>query len=253
MSEPTIPTEGQPSEPAPQQPEYGASPEEIQSALALQRGLNNLDTRSQYLQQVVRPDLDGQFLRQAIGQTEEQPESASPFEEVYGPQPQVIGFNPDGTPVFDQPYNPQQQQGFDPYTLEPVLDQWGKTVEQHAVEQATKAVEQRLLAQASEAAVNSGVDAAAKKHNLDAEDRQVVDYLTREAMKTDRAAPADIADRVATSFLQRQAQRFVAQGGALPTPDAPAAPSGPVPAEGKPRTEAEAIAWSRRPGVLGPL
>jgi hypothetical protein len=61
-----LPPEGEaPAAPeAPAMPDYGAPPEVIQEALSVYRDLNNLDTRHQRLSQIVRPDIDGQFLRQ---------------------------------------------------------------------------------------------------------------------------------------------------------------------------------------------
>jgi hypothetical protein len=73
----------------------------------------------------------------------------------------------------------------------------------------------------------------------------VVENLTRSAQQQgDRRSPSDIADAMAQQYIAAANQRFVAQGGVAPVQGS-AAPGGMIPGDQMPKTEAEAIAYSR--------
>lgn len=141
MTDPTNAPEGQPpaAPVAPAAPDYGASPEVIQQALNLYNGLNNLDTRGQYLQQVVRPDIDGQFIRQMVEPQQPAPDPYAQF------MPQEY--------ITDEQYMPQEQQfapyapPFDPHDFaqtlkqdvsKTIFDQLGEMAQQQQVTESAK-------------------------------------------------------------------------------------------------------------------
>jgi hypothetical protein len=237
-----------PLEPA-QAPE---APQIDPRAAQLWDGLNNMDRRPDTLNQVLRPGvdlpdgMDWQTARSLLFQQQNAPaeeEQFDPFEEVYGPQPQVIGYDPQGQPVYDQPY--QQQQGFDPRDLAPVFDQFGARIQQQAVDAAVERVKAEFMQQAQEQALNTGLQQASSKHNLTDFDQTVVRSLTQQAQQQgDRRSPSEIADSVAQQYLAAANQRFVAQGGVAPV-QGQAAPGGMVPGEQQLKTDADAIAFSR--------
>lgn len=230
-----------------------AAPEIDPRAAQIWEGLNNIDRRPDTLNQVLRPGvdlpdgMDWQTARSLLFQQQNaQPEAPpDPFDEVYGPQPQQIGWDSQGNPVYDQPY--QQPQQFDPRELAPVFDQFGQQITQNAVNQAVQQIEQRMMQQAQEQALASSVQQAAQQHNLTDFGRGVVEQMTRHAQQQgDRRSPSEIAGAMAQQYLADANQRFVAQGGVAPVQGA-AAPSGMIPAGGLPpnATEAEILAYSR--------
>lgn len=242
--------EGQaPAPPSPWAPfeQAGITPdkaEEVVEAYKTIQGLGNLDTRQQYLDRLINPQYDPYVKR---GQEEPAEEESDPFEQVYGEEPQIVGYQPDGTPVFDQPFEQQQAPGFDPRTLAPVFD----TYTQHAKNEAVEAAKAWLGEQMRDQALTQGVQHAAAEHKLNDFDRGIVENLTRQAVSQQpNRAPADIANDVAKQYVDNMNRRFVEQSGA--PVERPGAPGGPAPGEERPKTEAEAMEWSRRtltPGI----
>lgn len=226
MPDPTSIPEGQPTpDPTPAAPDYGASPEVIQQALNMYNGLNNLDTRGQYLQQIVRPEYDGQFLR---GLTE-QPEQPDPWAQ-FDPEPQY-----DQEPQYEpQPFNPRD--------LQPVFDTQAQEIERRVFE--------RLGQMAQDQAIVDSASSAASAAGLPASTSALIEQRVREAqrMQPNRQAgdlATEAAKALATELLQWKA-----------TPPANPAPSSSVPGGPspdtlqKPRTAAEALEYSRQ--VLNP-
>ena len=103
-------------------PEGGeVAPPEPSQADLLYNGLQNLDTRADKLGELLRPgqdlppDMDWNTARQILwsqqAQQQEAPEEFDPFAEQFGAEPQVIGYDPQGNPVFDQPTQQWKQAG----------------------------------------------------------------------------------------------------------------------------------------------
>lgn len=228
---------------APEQPapDYGgATPEEIQNALNIARGLSNLDTRHDVLGKLVRDDVDAQFLRSKFGGEPEEPRT-DPIEEIYGPQPQILGYDAQGQPVYDQPVGQYQPEAFDPRSLAPVFDAYGQEIEQRVLAKAVEQVRGEMLQQASQQALTTGVQQAVTKHGLSEFDQSVVNTMADAAMKNgDRRSPAEIADAIALQLVGSRNQQFVNQGG-VPVQSGSAAPGGPVPGESTPRSIEEAL------------
>lgn len=204
----------------PSTPDFGASPEEIQQALNMYRGLNNLDTRGETLQRIVRPDYDGHVLRQIV--EPEQP-AGDPWDNFAEPEP--MGYAADGTPVFAEPpvqYGGYQQpQGFDPRSLQPVFDQYGNQIKNDIFEQLGQmAQEQAFKDSAAQAAGAAGLPPT------------VAGLIEQRVREAQRMSPnrqiGDIANEVARS-VQTELLQWKAtppEGGAL---GGGAAPAGPVP------------------------
>lgn len=237
-----------PMAPGPEAPAPEAAPDPtMEQARALYDGLQNLDRRGETLAQVLRPGQDlppGMDWNQAraalfaMQQAEPEPE-ADPFDQ-FGAGPQIVGYNPDGTPVFDQPY--QEPAAFDPRDLQPVFESYGQHIEERAFNRA----QQWFMQQAQEQGVRAGIEQAATKHQLSDFAKGVVEAMTKQASASQpNRAPGEIADEMAKMYLEDANRRFVAQGGA-PAPPRPGVPSGPVPGEQRPTTDAEALEWSRR-------
>lgn len=223
MSDQPVP-EGQP--PAEPTPDFGgASPEEISQALNMYRGLNNLDTRGQYLQQIVRPEYDGQFLRQVTAEPEQ---PADPWQQ----------FEPAQEEYYEEPV----AQAFDPRSLQPVFDQYGNQIE--------KRIFDRLGEMAQDQQVKDSASQAVQQANLPPAMSALIEQRVRDAqrlqpnrMASDLASEA--AKQIAVELSQWQA-----------TPPAQPAPQGSVPGGPspdtlqRPRTVDEALEYSRQ--VLNP-
>lgn len=228
-------------------PDYGgASPEEIQNALNMARGLSNLDTRHDVLGKLVRPDVDAQFLRSQFAPAEEEPEADfDPFAEVYGEQPpNLLGYDQQtGQPIYGN--QPQfQEPAFDPRSLAPVFDQFGEHTRQQAVQEALQIFEQRQMEQAREQGISQGVSAAVQTHGLSDFGKGIVEAMTRQAVaQNPNKAPGDIANEMAKAYLDDSAQRFVANGGVPPVQGA-APPGGPIPGDAAPKTFKDALEQS---------
>jgi hypothetical protein len=220
-------------------PDFGASPEEIQQALDTYRGLNNLDTRSEYLSKIVRPDIDTHFIQQFNQpQQEEEPD----YFESFAPEQELMGYDAQGQPVYGQP--PVPQQGFDPRSLAPVFDQFGEHTRQQAVQEALAIFEKRQMEQAREQGISQGVSSAAAEHGLSDFAKGVVEQMTRATVQSQpNRAPADIAKDMAKAYLDDAAQRFVQNGGVPPVQGAPV-PGGPIPGDSAPKSFKEAMEQS---------
>lgn len=234
----------QPPDAAPEQPAPPPPDPQVDKARELYDRLYNLDTRAETLDQVLKPGQDlppgmtWSEARQALWQMQQQqPEEPDPWEQFAQPEP--IGYTPDGQPVYDQPY---QEQGFDPTQLQPVFEHAIQTAEERAFNRMQK----YLTEQAQEFGVSQGVQQAAQQHSLSDFGRQIVETMTKNAMQQQpHRAPAEVADEMAKMYLEDANRRFVQQGGA-PRPPQPGTPSGPVPGEQPPRTDAEALERSLR-------
>ena len=247
MPDPEIPMGG--DAPA---PEVQPDPTD-QQARALYDGLQNLDRRAETLGQVLRPGqdlppgMDWQQARALLFSQAAQPEEEyepDVFDEQFGPEPNLLGYDQMGEPVYDQPV---ENTPFDPRSLAPVFD----TYTEHAKYEAVEAAKQWLGEQMRDQALSQGVQQAATEHKLNDFDRGIVENLTRQAVQQQpNRAPADVANDVAKQYIDNMNRRFVEQSGA---PVArPGAPGGPAPGEERPKTEAEAMEWSRRmltPGI----
>lgn len=216
--------EGQPpAAPAPEVPDYGAPPEVIQEALSVYRDLNNLDTRHQRLGQILRPDIDGQFV-QSFGQPQQEQD---PYAQFYGQ---------------DEAYEEQ------PAYEQPALDprQLAETIKQDTIGEM-----QRWFSQmAAEQAVKDAATSAATAAGLPAELADMVEVRVKAAQQLQpNRQPGDLANEAARQIAQVIASAQV-------TPPAAQAPSTPVPGGPapdtlqKPRTIEEAMEYSRQ--VLNP-
>lgn len=187
-------------------PDYGgASAEEVQQALNMYRGLNNLDTRGEYLQRVIRPEYDGQFIRQMV-------EPAAPAAD---PWAQVA---PEDEPEYE--YEPQAPEPFNPRSLEPVFG--------HYAEQTEQRIFERLGQMAQENAVKESSASAASASGLPPQVAGLIEQQVREAqrLQPNRMA-SDLATEAARALATSLAQ-WQATPSATPAPTA-AVPSGPVP------------------------
>jgi hypothetical protein len=211
MTDPTNapPPEGQqPVGPeAPAAPDYGAPPEVIQEALSVYRDLNNLDTRHQRLSQIVRPDIDGQFLR-SLGEPQQQED---PYAQFYGeqqPQYQQEQYEPQ--------YEPEVPQ-FDPRQFADVVG---------------SQVEQRIMAQlgqmAQEQAVRDAASSAVQQAGVPADFAEMIEVQVKSQMQLQpNRMPGDLA-REAAERLKSTISSWAAQPAENPAPTTPP-PSGPAP------------------------
>lgn len=223
---------GEPSgEAAPEGPDLtwaqGLDQERVQRAMNLYDGIHNLDTREQYLGQVLGPH--DPWVRR-----EEQ--AGEDYGSVYQqpPEPQPVGYTAAGEPVYEQPYQEQQEyqpQQIDPEALYATFEQrfFGKLGEMAQVQEikqaADAAVQAANLPPATVALVEQRVNEATRLYPH----RQAGD-LAREA-----------AQAIATEFAQWQARPPAA-----PAPQGQV-PGGPEPTMvtrpgSNPRTPEEAVA-----------
>jgi hypothetical protein len=231
MTDPTGFPEGQaPAAPEPAPHDYGADPETIQRALEQYNQLNNLDTRSQALQQIIRPDYDGQVLRGFI-EPQQAPQQADPW----GHLSQEEAYE---EPTYEQP-------GIDPadlrQTLDPVFQGYSEQVEQRIFE--------RLAGMAQDQAVKESASAATRQAGLPARFSAAIEHEVREATRLQpNRQPAEIAAEIATAYRNELAA--IAATPPAARPPAGSVPSGPSPDTlQKPRTMEEALEYSKQ--VLG--
>lgn len=203
----------------------GITPDKAERAIQAMRmyeGLQNLDTRQQYLEQIIRPEMDG-WVR---------------------PEPS----EPDPWEQFSPPETDQQTGAFDPRALAPVFEQFEQRVEQRLMSQWEQRQQQQMFEQNFANAVSS----AAAKHGLSEIERGAVEMATWRAAQTAQNRPlADLADEYAKQVIQASQQRFVQSQGGQPPVAAPQVPGGPIPStDQRPKTDQEALEYSMR--VLNP-
>lgn len=200
--------EGQEPTPAPEAPstpDYGLSPEELQNAANLYRGLNNLDTRGQYIQQVVRPDIDGQFLR---GMFEpQQQEQQDPWQQFTG------------EPEYEEP---EYQPAFDPDMLRQAVraeieqgqqQMWGQLQEMAVNQQITESAAQATQAANLPSFLSGSIEQQVRQQHQLQPNRQF----------------GDIANEVAQKYARELAQ-YQAAPPATPAPQGQV-PGGPAPSQ----------------------
>jgi hypothetical protein len=214
MPDPNVPEGGVPDGPpeAPALPDYGAPPEVIQEALSVYRDLNNLDTRHQRLQQIVRPDIDGQFLRQ-LGEPQQETDpwahlrGQEEYEDPYGNQ-------------YEAPQQPQFDPRMLPEVLDPVLQQYTQQSEQRIFE--------RLGQMAQEQVVKDAAQSAVSEAGLPPELAEMVEFRVKaQSQLQPNRQPAEIAREVGNQ-LKATLSGWAAAPSANPAPSAPL-PSGPAP------------------------
>jgi len=213
-------------------PDYGgASQDEITQALDMFRGLNNLDTRGQYLEKVVRPEYDGQFLRQMGQPAEAEAEPNDPwatYNEQYNEQAQ-----------YEEPQYEQPQ--FDPSTLpqmlQPVLDTNAQEIERRVFE--------RLGQMAQDQSIRDSSESAAKFNNLPPSTAALIEQQVRAQQQMNPNRQAGELAKEAAAALATELLQWKATPPPTPPPSS-AVPSGPSPDTlQKPRTVEEAMEHSR--------
>ncbi len=214
MPDPNLPEGEAPAAPkAPAVPDYGAPPEVIQEALSVYNDLNNLDRRHQRLQQIVRPDIDGQFLRQM----------GEPAQEPQDPWAHLRGQEEYEDPYGNQYEAPQQPQ-FDPRMLPEVLD----PVLQQYTQQSEQRIFERLGQMAQEQVVRDAAQSAVSESGLPPELAEMVEFRVKaQAQLQPNRQPADLAKEIGNQ-LKAQLSAWAAAPSANAGPSAPI-PSGPAP------------------------
>lgn len=203
---------------------------DVQNALNLARGLQNLDTRHQYLQQIVRPDIDGNFLRQVV----QPPEEHDPWQAL---EPQY---------GYEQPEQQYEQPVFDPRSLQPVFEGYGEQLRN----QIRQEIMGELQGMAQEQAVKDASARAAQQANIPAEFAEMVEFRVKSAQQMYPNRQVDDLAREVADQLHRSIAQYQA------SPPANQAPSGSVPAGPipdtlqRPRSMEEAMEYSRQ--VLNP-
>lgn len=226
--EPTTPPEGQAASDWSAFTEAGITPDraqEVVQAYQAMQDLNNLDKRPQALQQLVRPDLDGQILRQMIGAEQPAPEpEPNPWERFAPAEPQPIGYDAAGNPVFDQPPGQYEPQGFDPRSLQPVFDQYGNQVEERAYRRVMDDLQKMAVDQNVRDSASSAATAAGLPGSLSG----MIEQQVREQMRLQpNRQAADLAADAARS-ISAELMAWRAAPAENPPPTG-AVPSGPAP------------------------
>jgi hypothetical protein len=210
MPDPTVPPEGEVPAP-PAAPDYGASDEVIREALSVYNDLNNLDTRHQRLQQIVRPDIDGQFLR-SMGEPQQEQD---PWAHLRGQE------------EYEDPYGNQyeaQAPQFDPRMLPDMLD----PVLQSRDQQIEERIFSRLGQMAQDQVVKDASESAVRDSGLPPELAEMVEFRVKaQAQLQPNRQPADLAKEIGNQ-LKAQLSAWAAAPSANPAPSAPL-PSGPAP------------------------
>lgn len=197
---------------------------EVVQAYQAVQSLNNLDTRPQALQNLVRPDLDGQILRQMLGGEQEAEQPADPWQQFAPESPDPIGYDAAGNPVFAQPPGQYAEPGFDPRSLQPVFDQYGNQVE----ERAYRRVMDDLQKMAVDQSVRDSSASAAQQAGLPASVSGLIEQHVREQMRLQpNRQAADLAADAARS-LSAELMAWRAAPAENPPPTG-AIPSGPAP------------------------
>lgn len=215
-----------PQEPA--APDYssfaqaGITPEmldEITNARNLYQGLNNLNTRQQYLDQLIQP-FDGYSRAQA--------EQQDPW----------AGYADDGEDEGYYEPQPQQPPPFDPRSLQPVFEGYGEQIEQRIMGRLTSMARDQAIEDATAGAVREAGLPPSFSRAIQAEVDQVTNqYANRQ--------PADVAREVAARFKADIAAYHAAS--AAPPAQTPGPPpaDAPVPGDAEPKTWEDAMRWSR--------
>jgi len=209
--------EGAPPAPEPTGPDWtafekaGITPDkadEVRQAYDLYRGLQNLDTRGQYLQQIVRPGIDDQTIQSLYGdQTEEQ----DPWAGVFGEE--------------EEPPEPQ----FDPRALPGVFEQY----EQRILERAEQTIMGKLTQMAQVQEFESSAQAAVQAHGLPQSDAM---WLRGQVEQMARQYPNRQPREIANEIAQARKTELLQWLGQAQAPPAPASgpTGGPVPAPTQP-------------------
>lgn len=206
-----------PPAPEPQGPDWSAfekagitpdKADEVRQAYDLYRGLQNLDTRGQYLQQIVRPDIDAQTINTVFGAEEDQDDPWAP--------------------VFGQDDEPEQPQ-FDPRALPQVFEEY----EQRILAQAEQNIMSKLTQMAQGQEFDNSAQMAVQAHNLPPSDAQFIRAQVEQmARQYPNRQPREIADEIARA-RKNELMQWAGQPAAAPAP--PAGPAGgPAPAAVQP-------------------
>lgn len=211
--------------PAPALDFGGRSPEQIQKAIDLYEGLHDLDRRGTYLQQIVRPDIDGQFLQRVMQPQQEQ-------EDPYAP------FYAEEQPEEEQYYEPQAP-AFDPRQYAEIIKN-----------DVTQSVMGQLQQMALDQQVKESASSAVQQVGLPPASAPLVEQYVREQQRLQPNRQASDLAAEAARNLYTQFAQWQAAPPAAPAPTGQV-PSGPAPDTlQKPRTIEEALEYSKQ--VLNP-
>lgn len=188
---------------------------EVQQALNLYRGVNNLDTRQQYLDQLIRPGLDPWSKAQA--------EQQDPWSAMQG--------DDEGEYEYEQPQAP----AFDPRQLTPVFEGYAERIE--------RGIFEKLGAMAQRQALEDAATQALTKHGLPADLapglQQEVEQITRQYSNRQ---PGEVAEQLAAQKKQKLMEWANANVGRPSQQGAPPPAGAPTPSgDGPPRTDEEAM------------
>ena len=181
--------------------------DEVRQAYDLYRGLQNLDTRGQYLQQIVRPDIDAQVIQNVFGEPEEEHD---PWAQVFGQE---------------EPDEPQ----FDPRALPQVFDQYKESLRDELKREIFGELSQMAMSQE----FDSSAQTAVQQHGLPPSDAQFIrSQVEQVARQYPNRQPREIADEIAR---QRKTELMQWAGAPAATPAPAGGPQGgPAPAPTQP-------------------
>lgn len=220
---------GQPDAPAAPEPsgpdwsafeQAGITPDkadEVRRAYEMFQGIQNLDTRGQYLQQIIRPGIDDQVIQSLYGEPEEQ-------EDIYAP---LYGQ--------EEPEQPQ----FDPTALPQVLESYKQSLR----DELKKEIYGELGQMAAQQEYENSASTAVQAHGLPPSDAQFIRAQVEQlARQYPNRQPRDIADEIARA-RKNELMQWAGQPPAAQTPAAP--PGGPTPSPTQPPAPGE------DPGTFG--